>query len=423
MYIYVAPKVSQAKSGALIETIGRLPTENGLFFSSYTSPIEAFKIHTGYEANYIHLLFGMRDRDIRMIMSGFVSVLLSALKQLKLCWREIVQDMENGTINSKLHLPTEIRSGLSEAFGDGDPKRARELRREFEKGFTGIVNRIWPSLQVVFAIDSTGVWPKVDGSFSQGVPLFTSGFGCTEGFLGANLGPKLSDVDGIIPLPSVVVSEFIRYEDVDKEQPRTYLMDELTQDECYEVVLTNGYSGLYRYRLGDVFRVAGFYHNSPILKFMFRIGQILNLKYEKMDQKVLDASIRAAVARWSWCDSLTDYAVAESTLLTDDSSGEENPYYLIFLELETTSQSPSLTQSEKDKVDEELRNRNCDYDRLRGEGSISHPRIHLVRPGGFDALRDYVLQNTGATANQYKTPRKLRTMAMVDVLKDHDEKN
>ena len=55
-------------------------------------------------------------------------------------------------------------------------------------------------------------------------------------------------------------------------------------------------------------------------------------------------------------------------------------------------------------------------DRLRREGAIGYPRVHVVRPGAFAELERYLLANTGASANQYKVPRKLRTLAMLNVM-------
>ena len=53
-----------------------------------------------------------------------------------------------------------------------------------------------------------------------------------------------------------------------------------------------------------------------------------------------------------------------------------------------------------DQVDaEELRLRNTDYNRLRREGAISHPRIYLVRPGSFEALKDVVVNTAGASVS------------------------
>ena len=55
----------------------------------------------------------------------------------------------------------------------------------------------------------------------------------------------------------------------DEDQPDTLLIDEIKEGESYEVVLTN-MDGLYRFRFGDVIKVAGFYNKSPIIEIQFR---------------------------------------------------------------------------------------------------------------------------------------------------------
>ena len=69
-----------------------------------------------------------------------------------------------------------------------------------------------------------------------------------------------------------------------------------------------------------------------------------------------------------------------------------------------------------DKVDEELRLRNVNYNRLRQEGQISEPVVHVVRPSAFHELREHILTTTTTTAIQFKVPRKLRSISDVDFL-------
>ena len=58
--------------------------------------------------------------------------------------------------------------------------------------------------------------------------------------------------------------------DRDNDQPRTYFLDEVEVDECYEVVVSQPWSGIYRYRLGDVVQISGYHENCPTFRFMYR---------------------------------------------------------------------------------------------------------------------------------------------------------
>ncbi|XP_071476574.1 uncharacterized protein [Diadema antillarum] len=337
--LYVSPRVSRTKSGALIESIGRFSDEHRTPLLGYTSPPEGFQLETIYEANYIHLLFGLLDRDVGVVHVGFMNLLRSALRQLSRCWPDIVHDIEHGTIPSSLELPSHIRASLTAALGGGDPVRAAELRREFEKGFSGLMKRVWPRLRVIHSVDHTGIWPQIERSWAKGIEHLPLYFGSSEVFTCPYLGLNSMNVHGHVPLPSVVVTEFIKVEDT--------------------------------------------------------LGQILNLFYEKLNTNVVDEGSSGPLAR---CQSYGVYQYEPN---------EDLLYYYVFLELEPSEKS--ITDEEKKTVDEELRLRNGDYDRLRREGSISHPRVHSVRSGGFEALRDHVLQNTNATPLQYKMPSKGET--------------
>ena len=45
--------------------------------------------------------------------------------------------------------------------------------------------------------------------------------------------------------------------------------DQVEVGKSYEVIITT-VSGLYRYRLGDVVKVVGFFNNTPLLEFLYR---------------------------------------------------------------------------------------------------------------------------------------------------------
>ena len=53
-------------------------------------------------------------------------------------------------------------------MGKGNPERAAELKREFEKGFDGIMKRVWPYLERVEAIDSVGIKGQLENSYVKG---------------------------------------------------------------------------------------------------------------------------------------------------------------------------------------------------------------------------------------------------------------
>eukprot|EP00057_Strongylocentrotus_purpuratus_P004155 XP_003728140.2 PREDICTED: indole-3-acetic acid-amido synthetase GH3.2 [Strongylocentrotus purpuratus] len=335
LFHYVQPVMSRAKNGGSIRSAMSL-YEDGFMASCYTTPPSGFRIQSFNEANYIHLLFALLDPNTGVFCGTFIGGIDTLMKKLEQCWEDIVDDIEHGTITEKVKFDdADIRSSLEQALGGGHPERAGELRRQFEKGFNGIMKRVWPNLEVLAAVDNTGIWPDVKAKYAEGIPFVSIGYGNSEGMILAICPWFHEDNHSMVFCTNLAFFEFIRLEDSKESQPKTLLIDELEIGQEYEIVFTQD-SGLYRYRVGDVIRITGYHYNCPTFEFMFRMGLILNLRYEKMNQVVLKAGLQSAVGQWNDV-GLVEYAVAESTLIPKSSPAfeetEDMPYYVIFLEL------------------------------------------------------------------------------------------
>nr|XP_054767600.1 uncharacterized protein LOC129274884 [Lytechinus pictus] len=421
LFQYVHPVISRAKSGGSIRSALSFYEDDGLVASCYSTPPSGFRIQSFQTANYIHLLFALLDPNLGALGGGFIGSIASMMNQLEQCWEDIVCDIERGTINEKVKFDDDdgIRSSLEQALGNGHPERAGELRRQFKKGFDGIMRRLWPNLELMYGVDNTGIWPDLKKTYASGLQLVNIGYGSSEGMFLACSPWYHEDNRSMAFWPSLAFFEFIRLEDSKQSQPKTLLIDELEVGQEYEIVFTQE-SGLYRYRVGDVVRITGYHYNCPTFEFMYRLGLILNLRYEKMNQVVLKEGLQSAVGQLNGV-ILIDYAVAESTLIPKSSSAfeetEDMPYYVMFLEL--GQQGATTSDGIMNLIDKEFRHRNSDYERLRREGAISRPRIHIMKPGTFEDLKKYVVNTTNTTANQYKVPRRLRTVDMLDFMFDH----
>lgn len=74
------------------------------------------------------------------------------------------------------------------------------------------------------------------------------------------------------------------------------LLHELDAGATYEVVLSTG-GGLYRYRLGDLVRVEGRLHATPMLAFVGRADGRVDLAGEKLSPAFVESALAAAQAR------------------------------------------------------------------------------------------------------------------------------
>ena len=113
--------------------------------------------------------------------------------------------------------------------------------------------------------------------------------------------------------------------------------------KLYELVVTN-LSGLYRYRIGDVVKIARFHNNCPVIEYQYRQGQILNVRAEKTSERVFYDALTSALSDQGQRLNFVDYTCAESIMFDDDDDDESHvirdddvkgaaPFYVVFLEL------------------------------------------------------------------------------------------
>ena len=88
------------------------------------------------------------------------------------------------------------------------------------------------------------------------------------------MGINLKENSGqYILVPGAMFFEFIPIHENNLEEgdniSKVLFIDQLEIDESYEIVITN-FSGLYRYRMGDVIKIIGYHNASPIIEFQYR---------------------------------------------------------------------------------------------------------------------------------------------------------
>ncbi|XP_071484065.1 uncharacterized protein [Diadema antillarum] len=422
MRFHIAPKIRRTEGGTLMGPASMIPNWMKTILALYSSPGAGFDVYDNYDSVYVHLLFGLRDPNLSGMYASFTSTIMFAMRQLERCWPDIVRDIENGTVSAKTISP-ETRRTLEKALGGGDPERAAHLRREFKKGFDGIVKRVWPHLLSIQAKDSQGLRGILQKSYAKGIPIFGYMLSATEGVVAFNMWPMKEGKEEYVLMPTCTVFEFIPEDHMHEDEPETYFIDELRVGGTYEVVVTQIF-GIYRFRYGDVVRVTRFHHNTPVVEFMYRSGQMLNVSSEKLDQATVQQSIEGALKSWSGFQ-LVEYAVAESSLLqqldepeVQSIHVEHRPFYVIFLELDQLPEPGCLAEEDFMKIDEQLRALSFPYHTFRDRDVIAPPRVHVVKPGTFGRLQDYILANSTATANQYKVPRKLVTLNTLKLMLD-----
>ncbi|XP_071789171.1 uncharacterized protein [Asterias amurensis] len=374
------------------------------------SPFSAFQIITDFEATYVHMLFALTDKNIFQLVAAFASQVYRGLKMLEEEHEMFLEDLTLGRVNPKIQLDEGIRRSLDAAL-TADPARADELRREFAKGFVGIVGRIWPHLEFISAIEISGYLRKIEARYAKGTRFFSIAYGSTEGIIALNYFLNTKPPQYVL-LPEQMVVEFIPEHLSGEENPDTLLMDEVEVGKRYEIVLTTTL-GLYRYRLGDVIEIVGFHERCPVIAMRYRTGELLNLRSEKIDVLVVNNAVQDLLAGLNET-SLIEWTCAESTLMYDDDC-EYDMFYTLFVELESKSKI-HLSAEQKSLFDKSLRKQHEFYEHYRHIGTICEARVLVVRSGSFHRLQECIMATSTASYNQFKMPKKLRTKKMVDFM-------
>lgn len=395
--IFFTPKPRESEGGVPIGPNSTNPKNSQGVLHMYSTPLPAYDIMTEPEALYVQLLFALSDRNLGMVEANFASLVYNAFKALEVHWPTLVEDIEKGRVDPDLNIPSDIREKLNTIL-QANPTRAEDLKREFSQGFTGIAQRVWPHLNLILCTTTGSQQIYADhlrNLYCAGSDIYSPLYAATEGLLGVNMHPERENAVYNL-VPRAMFYEFIPVDESSKDQPSTLLSDQVKEGETYELVITNN-SGLYRYRLGDVVKINSFYKKAPTVEFMYRQGQLLNVRGEKLSEEAFYRSLQKIAG-----SQLADYCCAESAAIK--TSKETVPHYVVFVEYQN---GQVMSQDKTLELDEDLRKEHFVYDSFRTKGSIAIPEVYSLKPGTFLALRQHLLQHTDATANQLKIPRVL----------------
>ncbi|XP_071790415.1 uncharacterized protein [Asterias amurensis] len=411
-YIFCLSKYKslKSKSGVKFGHAIQVPDQGHKFFSMQNTPNAGFEIQTDFELLYVHLLFGLMDRNLGAIYTVFTFQLARVITVLRENWKMLVDDIQTGRVNLDLNISPSILESLNSSLTP-NPQRADELTVEFSKGFRGIFARVWPNLKLIVSAEQGGHLHKIKASGqTEGIPILAADYGSTEGEFALNLHPP--KIQYVLLLDQAVY-EFIPEKHTAEKQPDTLLVDEVEQGERYELVITTR-SGLFRFRMGDMIQVVGFHEQCPIITIKERVSDVFNMCNERVGLPVVADAIERTVAN---CPEKTlfNWTCSEGTLLADETNGELNMRYVLFLEFDSHCGN-DLTEEQMCTFDTSLAEKHTYYNVCRQIGRIKKPLVVVVKPGSFKKLQDFILSNSAASFNQFKMPKKLHTKSTLEFM-------
>lgn len=379
------------------------------------------------QSTYCHLLLGLfYSSEVEFVTSTFAYTIVQALNQLEESWEEICDDITHATLSSRIDIP-EIRTAVlkvmspNPGLGSKIGRVCQELERE---DWLGLIPKLWPNCKYVYSIMTGSMQPylKKLRHYAGGLPLVSGDYGSTESWIGVNVDPCLPPENVTFAvIPTFSYFEFIPL----FKQPQQYNastssdtaihdflegqplpLSQVKIGQQYELVLTT-FTGLYRYRLGDVVEVAGFHNKTPKLNFICRRKLVLSVNIDKNTEK----DLQLVVERGS--QLLSDQSGGELVDFTSHAEVSDQPgHYVIYWEVKGDV-NDTVLQNCCSEMDGAF----LDYGYVvsRKANSIGPLELRIVERGSFNKILEHYIGN-GAALSQFKTPRCTTNHLLLNIL-------
>ncbi|HEY9629640.1 MAG TPA: GH3 auxin-responsive promoter family protein [Coleofasciculaceae cyanobacterium] len=368
-------------------TVGSYRINRFICEQTFAQPFAAMEIADIDSRHYVCLLFALRNSQMRGISANFPMLVLRTCQYLEEYAEALIADIEEGTIAPWLKITPELRADLERQWS-AQPKRAQELRQILRSQGKLTPKLAWPKLSFV----GTARGGTSDFYFER----FPDYFGDTLQFGGVYGTAEGTfaichdfNADGSILALESGFYEFIPEDQWEAEHPKTLLPVELKVGDRYRILVTS-YSGFYRYDIGDVIEVVGFYEQTPMIIFRHRRGGLLSSVTEKTTEFHAVQTLQTLQQEFGL--KLEDFCI---TLATDAfPSG-----YLLNIEL-SSGETLSDPQAFLLRFDHWMGKFNSRYAVMRGS-QIPLPRLQILAPGSFAIVRQRQVQR-GTSESQLK---------------------
>jgi hypothetical protein len=370
-------------------TVGSLRMGKFFYEQTFAQPYDALLIGDSLARHYICLLFALRERQLSCMTANFPMLLLRTCNYLRQYAEFLIQDLQKGTIADWLVLEPELRSRLERRWR-ADPVRANELNAVLQQHGQLTPKLAWPALSYV-ATARGGTSDFYFQNFSQffgQVPIFGGVYGSAEATFG--IFPDFNTDGSILAIESGFY-EFVSEDQWDLEYPKTLLPTEVRVGDRYRILVTS-YSGFYRYDIGDVVEVVGFYGQTPMIVFRYRQGGLLSATTEKTTEAHVTQVMKTLQQEFQV--HLDDFCVTLS-------EQEFPPYYWVNIEL-VKGEVLNYPEAFLRRFDEYLKEVNNPYGTVRVD-QVPPPRLRILAPGSFGIIRKRQLEK-GMSDSQLKFP-------------------
>jgi hypothetical protein len=248
---------------------------------------------------------------------------------------------------------------------------------------------IWPNLEVFF---HGGVnFPPYHDQFEKLIPSdqmhYMNNYNASEGFFG--IQDKKSSEELLLMLDYGIFYEFIPVDELDNNNPRTYILDEVDTQTNYAIVISTN-AGLWRYIIGDTIKFTSL--NPYHIAITGRTKCFINAVGEEV---IIDNTEMALTIACKKCNAVISEYTAAPVYFEDN----KNAAHEWLIEFQTT---PENLDYFIETLDNALKSINSDYEAKRYKDMIlREPIVKVVPEHTFYNW----LKKKGKLGGQNKVPR------------------
>ncbi|MFL5241207.1 MAG: GH3 auxin-responsive promoter family protein [Gemmataceae bacterium] len=357
----------------------------------YCVPPSVGRVKDAAAKYYLALRLSL-PRPVGMIMAANPSTLVNLARAGDAEKECLIRDLHDGTLNSRLQVPADVRSELMPRIAKRHPERAKELEAIVRRTGTLYPKDYWSPHCLLgnWTGGSVSAYLRHYPRYYGPMPVRDVGLIASEGRMTIPLADNTSS--GVLDITSHFF-EFLPEEEAQSAKPTVLGSHELQEGGSYFILLTTA-SGLYRYHIHDLVRVTGFHNRTPLIEFLSKGSHIANMTGEKLSEHQV-ANAMAEVLRE------LDLTVTAYTLAPcwDDTL----PYYTLFLEQDDVGQN-GLADRFVSLLDQRLAEKNDEYAAKRSSARLGKVRLEVLPSGTWHHWDRQRLIRTGGSLEQYKHP-------------------
>jgi hypothetical protein len=345
-----------------------------------------------YELRYYAMARLAFEKDISFIATPNPTTLMRLADVAIQYQEDIIRSIRDGCLFTKSNFQInahdqEIVTLLNRTLKPNRP-RCDSLSDILKDNNKLLPKHCWPGLKLIgcWLGGSVGFQAEKLSAYYGNTPKRDLGYLASEGCV--TLPYEDSTASGILALQNNYY-EFIGEDSETTPHCKVLLSHELEKGKLYKILLTNE-GGLYRYDINDTVRVDGFYNQTPVLAFVHKTNDVLNITGEKLHLNQLLMAFKKVRSRFDI--SINQFRVA---------SNHDIVRHEIFMEFGQDVPIDLLKNSVLPEIDSCLSEINIEYSMKRKSKRLNPPCLHVMQPSWEKNFKKDLIKS-GVDNVQYK---------------------